>query len=57
MDKDSPFGDFSAKFQFLNVSESKLNNVNKGGWKANKHTELWAKELFDDRWRFQGYDM
>jgi hypothetical protein len=31
MDKDFPFGDFNAKFQFLDVNESKLNNVNKGG--------------------------
>jgi hypothetical protein len=27
-----------------------LENVNKGGWRVNKHIKLWAMNMFDE-WR------
>jgi hypothetical protein len=35
---------------FLEVDERKLENLNKGGCRTNKHVELWAKNAFDE-WR------
>ncbi len=40
IDYDFPFGDFNAKFWFLDTNDFELNNVNEKGHKANKHTKL-----------------
>jgi hypothetical protein len=42
---------------FLEINGFELKNVNKEGWRASKHTELWAKKLFDDWRRFWGDDI
>ncbi len=41
----------------LETNGFELNNVNKGGRITSKHTEFWAKKLFDDWQQFQGYDI
>jgi hypothetical protein len=48
---------FNVKYRFLEVYEFKFNNVNKGGWKANKHIELWAKNFFWWLVTNSGYDV
>jgi hypothetical protein len=49
LDCDSPrVSEFSTKPQFLETNETKLNNVDKGGCKVNKHVEFWANNSFDD---------
>jgi hypothetical protein len=43
------------KSQFLDLDEKEVDNV-KGGWRVNKHIELWTKNAFDE-WRvFCGFD-
>jgi sensor histidine kinase YesM len=34
-------------FQFLEVDEKKLNNVNRGGHRDSKHMKVWANNTFD----------
>jgi len=38
---------------FFEVDERKLENVNKGGCRTNKHVELWAKKAFDEWTNFR----
>ncbi len=38
------------KNQFLDLDEKEVDNVNKGGWRVNKHIALWTKNAFDE-WR------
>jgi hypothetical protein len=33
-------------FQFLEVDEKKLNNVNRGDHRDSKHTKVWANNTF-----------
>jgi len=40
-------------FQFLEVDEKKLNNVNRGGHRDSKHTKVWANNTFDKLRIFQ----
>jgi hypothetical protein len=47
IDCDFLISEVFSMFHFLNVSERKLKNVNKGGHKANKHVELWAMNAFE----------
>jgi hypothetical protein len=44
------------KYQFLDVDERELENVDKGGCRASKHVELWAKNAFDGWRKFHGCD-
>jgi hypothetical protein len=42
---------------FLYLDEKELENMNKEGWRVNKHVELWVKNAFD-QWRvFHSFDM
>jgi hypothetical protein len=34
-----------------------LENVNEGGRKMNKHVEMWAKNVFDEQTKFQGFNI
>jgi len=36
------------KSRFLKVDEKELNNVNKVGHRAKKHTKVWVKKTFDE---------
>ncbi len=35
------------KSHSLDIDDNEMENVNKGGWRMNKHVELWAKNVFD----------
>jgi len=51
-----PIRDFLSKSQILDLDEKEVENVNKGGWRINKHVELWVRNVFDE-WRiFHGFD-
>ncbi len=39
-----------SKSRFLDIDDKELENVNKGGWRVNKHIKLWAMNMFDE-WR------
>jgi hypothetical protein len=41
---------------FFYLDENKLENMNKEGWKLNKHVELWVKNAFDQWKVFHGFD-
>ncbi len=52
---DTNVRDFVLKSRFLDLDEKEVDNV-KGGWRVNKHIELWTKNAFDE-WRvFCGFD-
>jgi hypothetical protein len=39
------------------VDENELDNVNRGGCRAVKHSEVWAKNAFDEWQKFQGHNI
>jgi hypothetical protein len=39
--------DFLPNSHFLDLDEREVENVNKGGWRINKHVELWVRNAFD----------
>jgi hypothetical protein len=46
----SPVIELILKSRFLLIDDKELENVNKGGQRANKHAKLWANNVFD-KWR------
>jgi hypothetical protein len=49
--------DLLMKNHFLDLDEREVENINKGCWRINKHSELWARNAFDE-WRvFSGLDI
>jgi hypothetical protein len=55
-DHESHVKELIPKFQFFKIDDKELENVNKGGQRVNKQTELWVKNAFDE-WRlFCGFD-
>lgn len=34
-----------------------LENVNEGGFKMNKHVEMWARNVFNEQTKFQGFNI
>ncbi len=52
----SPIRDPILKNRFLDLDEKEVDNVNKGGWRINKHVELWAKNAFDEWKVFHNFD-
>lgn len=42
-----------SKSRFLEINEKELDNVNKGGCNANKHSKVWAKNAFDVKQKFE----
>ncbi len=50
IDPHFPVRDFLLKSQFLDLNEKEVENVNKRGWRINKHAELWVINVFDE-WR------
>ncbi len=56
IDPHFPIKEFISKSRFLDFDEKEVENVNKRGWRINKHVEFWAKNVFDE-WRvFHGLD-
>jgi uncharacterized protein YkvS len=39
--------DLPLKSHFLDLDDKEVENVNKGGWRINKHAKLWARNAFD----------
>jgi len=52
----SPVRDLPMKSHFLDLDEREVENVNKGGWRINKHVELWARNVFDEWKVFDSLD-
>ncbi len=51
------FIDKVSKSMFLDVDETKYENVNKGGCKASKYVKVWPKNAFNKWQKFWGYKM
>jgi len=48
--------DLPMKSHFLDLDEREVENVNKKGWRINKHVELWARNVFDEWKVFHSLD-
>jgi hypothetical protein len=42
---------------FFDMDEKEINNMSKGGHKANEHGELWVKNVLNEWNFFQGFNM